>query len=286
MRRVEAPAKLTLSLRVLGTRADGYHELDAIVVPVTAPRDTLAIDERDDREVRLRVTGSDAAVPSDERNLVTRALRRAGRGADVVLHKVIPPGSGLGGGSSDAAAVLRAIGVDDLELAADVGSDVPACLVGRAVRVRGRGERVDPVTLGGALAVVVAVPPFAVATVAVYQAWDELGGPRASRELAPPPALDGIVDALVNDLEVAAARVEPRLRDFARELESVLGTSVLLAGSGSACWAVVADPDAARAGADRVGRQLGARAFAALDTTSPARAAAFPSEPVANGPVA
>src|ERR1044072_1826436 len=126
-------AKLTVSLRITGVRDDGYHLLDAEMVSLDLA-DGLAFSEGDD----LRVSGG--AVDAGDDNLVRRALRAVGRTAHVELVKRIPAGAGVGGGSSDAAAVFRWAGVDDLDLAASIGADVAFCVRGGRARVRGIGE--------------------------------------------------------------------------------------------------------------------------------------------------
>ena len=213
---MRALAKLTLGLRVTGVRADGYHELDAEMVTVD-----LADELRFEAGDELAVTGPAAdGVPIDG-NLVQRALGAVGRRARVRLHKVIPAGAGLGGGSADAAAVLRWAGVDDLAVAAALGADVPFCLVGGRARVRGIGEVVDPLPDQDRVFTLL-VPPLHVSTPAVYAAWDRLGGPTA----------DG-----PNDLEPAALAVEPRLAAARDELGDRTGAVPVLAGSG-ATWFV------------------------------------------------
>jgi 4-diphosphocytidyl-2-C-methyl-D-erythritol kinase len=209
---VRALAKLTLGLRVRGVRADGYHELDAEMVTVDLA-DELSFEEGDGFEV----TGPAAGGVPVEGNLVQRALAAVGRRARVRLHKVIPAGAGLGGGSADAAAVLRWAGVDDLAVAASLGADVPFCVVGGRARVRGAGEVVEPLP-DEDRAFTLLVPPLHVSTPAVYAAWDRLGGPTA----------DG-----PNDLEPAALAVEPRLVAARDELGERTGCVPVLAGSGS-----------------------------------------------------
>ena len=121
----------------------------------------------------------------DDSNLVRRALRaRSGGRRRVHVEKPIPAGGGLGGGSADAAAVLRWAGVDDLLVAARLGADVPFCLVGGRARVRGIGERVEPLPFVDRSFTLI-TPPLSVSTAAVYRAWDELGGPsgRARNDL-------------------------------------------------------------------------------------------------------
>ncbi len=150
------------------------------------------------------------------------------------------------------------------DAAAAVGSDVPFCLHGGPAWMRGRGERIEPLTLPEAVRVLVVVPPFAIGTAPVYRAWDDLGGPRSDRELPPPAALAGLVDVLANDLEPAAEHVEPQLRPFREALEAAAGAPALLAGSGSACWIPFEDPDAWRQAANRVESTLGSAVFLGL----------------------
>jgi 4-diphosphocytidyl-2-C-methyl-D-erythritol kinase len=222
MTTVVAPAKLTLTLRITGVRPDGYHLLDAEMISLDLV-DTLTFAEPEDAAVApLTVDGPFAdGVPTDERNLVVRALHLTGRRARVHVHKAIPHGGGLGGGSADAAAVLRWAGVDDLERAAAIGADVPFCLVGGRARVRGIGEIVEPLPLQPLLLTLV-MPPLQVSTPAAYRAWDDLGGPTA----------DG-----PNDLEPAALVVEPRLVRWRDRIAEASGSQPVLAGSG-ATWFV------------------------------------------------
>jgi 4-diphosphocytidyl-2-C-methyl-D-erythritol kinase len=208
-----APAKLTLSLRVTGVRPDGYHLIDAEMLTLDLA-DELEIADGDGLEV-VGATGLD--VPVDDDNLVRRALVAVGRRAHVRLTKRIPSGAGLGGGSADAAAVLRWAGCDDVDVAASLGGDVPFCLVGGRARVTGIGERVDPLPPVDRTFTLL-TPPFGVETAAVYRAWDALGGPKA----------DG-----PNDLEPAALVVEPRLQAYRDRLAEATGQVPMLAGSGS-----------------------------------------------------
>jgi 4-diphosphocytidyl-2-C-methyl-D-erythritol kinase len=209
---VVAAAKLTRSLRVTGVRADGYHLIDAEMVTVDLA-DTLTFSEGDGLEVR----GGTADVPVDDDNLVRQALHAIGRTAHVQLDKHIPSGAGLGGGSADAAAVLRWAGVTDLELALKLGADVPFCVMGGRARVTGVGEQVEPLPFEPHTFTLV-TPPIHCSTPAVYAAWDELGGPRA----------DG-----PNDLEPAALVVAPELARWRDDLADTIGQTPVLAGSGS-----------------------------------------------------
>ena len=206
-----AAAKLTLSLRVTGVRADGYHELDAEMVTLDLA-DTLIIGPGEGIEVVPLVD-----LPRFEPSLVSSALSAVGRSAFVRLEKRIPVGGGLGGGSADAAAVLRWAGVSDLDVALSLGADVPFCLVGGRARVRGVGEVVEALPFEERTFTLL-TPPFGVSTAAVYEAWDSLGGPTA----------DGL-----NDLEAAALVVEPRLAQWRDLLGDATGRTPVLAGSGS-----------------------------------------------------
>jgi 4-diphosphocytidyl-2-C-methyl-D-erythritol kinase len=208
----QAPAKLTLSLRITGVRADGYHLLEAEMVTVDLA-DTLTFGEGDGVEY------VGMAAPSDD--LVTRALAAVGRRAHVRVRKRIPPGAGLGGGSADAAAVLRWAGCHDPAVAVSLGADVPFCVVGGRARVRGVGEVVEPLPYVERVFTLL-VPPFGCATPAVYAAWDAMGGPRGAHG---------------NDLEPAALAVEPRLASWRDALADATGRVPRLAGSG-ATWFV------------------------------------------------
>ena len=224
---MRALAKLTLSLRVVGRRDDGYHLLDAEMVTIDLA-DTLTLAAGDD----LTVIGPAAAgVPTDDTNLVRRALRSVGRTAAVRLTKRIPAGGGLGGGSADAAAVLRWARCDDIAAAARLGADVPFCLVGGRARVTGVGEVIEPLSPDDA-AYTLVIPPLSVSTVAAYRAWDDLGGPRA----------DG-----PNDLEPAALTVEPRLARWRDRLAEAAGRRPTLAGSGATWFVEGSHPDVAEA---------------------------------------
>jgi 4-diphosphocytidyl-2-C-methyl-D-erythritol kinase len=224
-----APAKLTLSLRVTGVRPDGYHLINAEMVSLDL-HDTLRIGPGDGLEVVDADTGAVHPVGAGDDNLVRRALALVGRSAHVRLEKRIPAGAGLGGGSSDAAAVLRWAGFDDLEAAARIGADVAFCLVGGRARVRGIGELVEPLA-PVARTLTLWTPPFGCSTPAVYRAWDDMGGP---------------VGEHGNDLEAAALAVEPRLGEWRDRLHDVSGQRPRLAGSGSTWFVEGAHPGEGR----------------------------------------
>jgi 4-diphosphocytidyl-2-C-methyl-D-erythritol kinase len=219
---VTAPAKLTWSLRITGVRNDGFHLIDAEMVSLSL-HDVVTIDPDG---AGLEASGPYAdGVPLDDSNLVARALDLAGRTASVSIDKHIPHGGGLGGGSTDAAAVLRWAGFgtapEHLATACRIGADIAFCLVGGRARVSGIGEVVEPLPHTDRRVTLV-IPPLRVSTPAAYRAWDELGGPTA----------DG-----PNDLEPAALLVEPGLARWRDLIGDATGTTPVLAGSG-ATWFV------------------------------------------------
>jgi 4-diphosphocytidyl-2-C-methyl-D-erythritol kinase len=220
--RVEhARAKLTLSLRVTGRRDDGYHLLESEMVTLDLA-DALLFGPGNGVElVPLVRTGR------FEPTLVTRALDAVGRQAFVRLEKRIPVGGGLGGGSADAAAVLRWADCSDLDVAVSLGADVPFCLVGGRAMVRGVGDEIEPLPFERQVFTLV-TPPLAVSTAAVYSKWDELGGPMGENG---------------NDLEPAALAVEPRLAVWRDQLGHATGRTPRLAGSGSTWFVEGAFPD-------------------------------------------
>ena len=136
-----APAKLTLSLQVTGTRDDGYHLIDAEMVTLDIA-DVLTVTPG---EQGLSFDGPQAQGLTDsDDNLVSRALRQCGKQARVHVQKNIPHGGGLGGGSADAAAIFRWANYQDLEAASRIGADIPFCMIGGRARVRGIGEIIEP----------------------------------------------------------------------------------------------------------------------------------------------
>jgi 4-diphosphocytidyl-2-C-methyl-D-erythritol kinase len=233
--RLAAPAKLTLSLRVLGRRPDGYHDLAAEMVSVDLA-DTLEIDPDGDG---LVVEADDilaGSVDTGPDNLVRRALSAVSRRAGVRLVKRIPVGGGLGGGSTDAAAVLRWAGCADFEVAASLGADVPFCLAGGRAEVAGIGERVSSLPFEHREFVLL-VPPFGVDTGAVYAAWDALG----------------VIGGGPNELTGAALDVRPDLAHWRECLADATGRTPLLAGSGSTWFVEGSRAELGVGGLDRLG---------------------------------
>ena len=210
-----APAKLTTSLRVVGLRDDGYHLIDAEMVSLDVG-DTITIDQEGPDGV-VFVNQFDEHVDIGPGDLVSRALEIVQRRGAVTVRKVIPPGAGLGGGSSDAAAILHWAGMTDANVAAGLGADVAFCVLGGRVRVQGIGELLTPLPFEQRTFTLL-TPPVMCSTPAVYRAWDELGGPTGEWG---------------NDLEPAALVVAPELVHWRDELHSATGERPRLAGSGS-----------------------------------------------------
>lgn len=208
-----APAKLTWYLEVTGVRANGYHELRSEMTTLGLA-DELLIDPAGDSLTIL----DGPSVPLNETNLIARALAVLNRRAGVVLTKRSPVGGGLGGGSADAAAILRWGGGVADGVALQLGGDVPFCQRGGRALVTGVGEFIEPLP-PLVRDVTLFLPPFSLATPAVYRAYDELvaSGQRPSGR---------------NHLEIPARAVEPRLDAVMAWANATFGP-VHLAGSGS-----------------------------------------------------
>ncbi len=264
---VLAPAKLNLFLEVLGRRPDGYHEIETVMVAISLC-DTLTIQDEPTGVLRLRC--NDPTLPVGAENLVIRAadrLREATgcrRGADIELIKAIPAQAGLAGGSSDAAATLA--GLDQLwglglapeqkdALAAEVGSDVPFFNHLPAAVCRGRGERVEPVSLDREYHFVLICPPLGVSTADVYRRVVPPEEPRAAGEIL--AALERgetteLGRSLFNRLQPVAEAIRPeliRVRDALADLGPLLDGSAM-SGSGSAYYGLCRDRTAARHAAE------------------------------------
>lgn len=237
-------AKVNRTLRVLGKRPDGFHELDTVFQTVDLTEEIHFL-EREDGKLALTVEGAD--LPATEENLVLRAARAllagAGvmRGADIHLSKKIPIGGGLGGGSSNAAATLRGLSAlwkltateaDLYALAASLGSDVPFFLVGGRVRGCGRGEVLNPLADGPEEWVLLVFPPFSLSTAEVY-------GRLKTRSLTGSPSATKVSGSETgggpegNDLEQAAESLRGELRRIRSALAGAGARSARLSGSGS-----------------------------------------------------
>jgi 4-diphosphocytidyl-2-C-methyl-D-erythritol kinase len=261
----QAPAKVNLDLRVTGRRPDGYHELDSVVAfAACADRLTFAPDRQLALELKGLFAAALAGVPD---NLVLRAARRladhAGRPPQVriTLDKRIPVAAGLGGGSADAAATLRGLcrlwglgltTADLLPLALELGADVPVCLRARPARMRGIGERIEPVELPE-LDLVLANPHCAVSTAQVFAGLGAIAPPGTPD----PPMPTGRAELLAwlrargNHLETPARRLAPPIGEVIEALAAQPGCRLArMSGSGATCFGLFDDqPAAAQAAA-------------------------------------
>lgn len=270
VRREPAPAKLNLDLLVTGRRADGYHELDSLVA-FAELGDELSFELAPDG-IRLEVDGPFAAeLPAASGNLVHRAARHLAEtmgvteGARITLTKRLPVASGIGGGSADAAAALRGLrqlwrlGIDDAalrELGLILGADIPVCLHGASARMRGIGERLDPVRGLPALDLVLVNPRLPLSTAEVFRALRLEAGRGRSEGLPVRPSMPAFVAWLQrtrNDLQAPACTLLPAIGEVLETLAGDQGCWLArMSGSGPTCFGIFADAAAAAAAAGRI----------------------------------
>ena len=264
---VIAPAKINLSLRVLGRRSDDFHEIETFIAPISLC-DEIKIDRRPNKQ-KIAFRCDDPSVPKGEDNIVVRAAKvffeetKVSSGVSIVLKKRIPHGAGLGGGSSDAASTLLAL--NELfetnlpsealaKMAETIGSDVPFFIFQSAAVCKGRGELVSPTTLREQLSVLLLKPEFGVPTQWAYSRW------RDSREIPGVSygAQQFTQQSFINDLERPVFEKFVFLAQLKMWLLKQPEVAVaLMSGSGSTVFAVIPD----NAAID----QLATRAKAELD---------------------
>jgi 4-diphosphocytidyl-2-C-methyl-D-erythritol kinase len=253
-----APAKINVYLRIVGRRPDGYHILDSLMVPISLYDEiSIAVESGAPHAARPRIelvlSCDDPTVPGDETNLASKAAallcQEVGLQAHIVmhLHKRIPAGAGLGGGSSNAATVLKslnallALGLTEkrlCQIGARLGADVPFFIQCRPACIAGIGDIVTTVPPLPALWIVLVVPPFAVSTPWAYRRFDELppAGPPSAQPWQlttgqwPPHAL------LRNDLEHAVLPAYPPIAALKEALLRLGAEGTLMSGSGSAVF--------------------------------------------------
>jgi len=245
-----APAKINLTLHVTGQRDDGYHLLDSLVVFADVGDDLIL---SEGPEMRLAVSGPfSEGVPEDDRNLVWKAARAADWTGKIELTKNLPHGAGIGGGSSDAAAVLRALFGDDarqgigLEKTLGLGADVPVCMHAGPQRMQGIGEQLTRIWPVPRLHLVLVNPGCHVPTPHVFRALQN----RDNAPMATCGAWQDVAEFIGwlsqqrNDLEAPAIAVEPVIGDVLKELHSQQTCQLArMSGSGATCFGVF--PDAA-----------------------------------------
>lgn len=246
-----AYAKINLALHVRQRRADGYHQIESLFA-FAEDGDRLTAETREDGAISLTIDGPFAlGLESGPDNLVVRAaeaLRSAcgvTAGADIRLTKNLPIASGIGGGSADAAAALRLLSrlwnLDPdhdrlLRIAAEIGSDVPACLVSRTLVGTGRGEELDLRDIAGlaGMPLLLVNPGRALSTAAVFAAWDQ-----RDRGALHVGDLDQLLADARNDLQAPAIALVPEIADILAELRKADGLRLArMSGSGATCFAL------------------------------------------------
>jgi 4-diphosphocytidyl-2-C-methyl-D-erythritol kinase len=286
-----APGKVNLGLRILGRRPDGYHRLESLFLPIDLA-DAVELTLRSAPGVELALAGDAGGLPGGDENLAVRAARAfleaAGRreGVAIWLEKHLPAPGGLGGGSSDAGAVLR--GLSELlpgavpperlhALALGLGADVPFFLAPAPALVGGIGEEILPLAGVPSLSLLLAHPGVPLATAAVFAAYDaetsltrSEAGPSirallALREEAGRARAGPLGTALralaVNDLEPAASRLCPAVLELHEEIEATGALAVSLSGSGPTVFGVFPDAHAAGEAQRRIARRPGLRTW-------------------------
>jgi 4-diphosphocytidyl-2-C-methyl-D-erythritol kinase len=263
---VPAPAKINLTLHVVGRRADGYHLLDSLVA-FASLHDMVRAEPAENLTLRTEgPTAADLAGLAADDNLVLHAARQlaevaalARPGAALTLHKSLPVAGGIGGGSADAAAALRALarlwrldmGEARLaELALSLGADLPVCLMSRPAFMSGIGEGLAPAPALPPLGILLANPRIALPTAAVFRALAGRFGrssPIAYRAGDRDSLLAGLKGGR-NDLEAPARRLAPAIGDVLEALDALPGARLArMSGSGATCFALFDDETAARA---------------------------------------
>lgn len=267
---VRSYAKVNLSLDVLGKRPDGYHAIESVMQTISL-HDTLTLTLG---KPGIRVTCDMPRIPTDESNLAHKAaalfFARVGiePALDIHIEKRIPPEAGLGGGSSNAAAVLRALGCDCLlftdhcslsDLAAMVGSDVPFFLVGGTALVRGRGEIVEILPDLKPWWLVIVKPPFGVSTAWAYQRLDEMNPPGKQmttseriRKCIEEEGCRELPRLLSNDLDLPVIERHPKIGYLKEALIEAGASASLMCGSGSAVFGLFESEESAREASGRL----------------------------------
>ncbi len=273
---VFSPAKINLYLNILGKRADGYHDLETVMVPVAFGDEiTLQL-----RKTSITLECDNPNLPTDDTNLAMRAAKLLAQsfgveqGVKISLQKRTPLAAGLGGGSSNAASVLT--GLNRLwnidappgrlgELAVSMGSDINFFLSGGAAVCRGRGERVEPIPCKLSASVLLVNPGFGISTKWAYESWARL----ASRLTAKPPEvsllvhalaggdLEGVARLLYNALEVPSVGKFPVLELMKKAMRDGGAVGALMSGSGATVFGLFADAKAAEAASAQIREEFG-----------------------------
>ncbi|MFA6000948.1 MAG: 4-(cytidine 5'-diphospho)-2-C-methyl-D-erythritol kinase [Thermoleophilia bacterium] len=273
---VRAPAKINLWLHVGPLEADGFHPVCSLMDRVTIA-DTLQARRAPDEGMRLSVYGMDNDAPQE--NLVMRAARALEQAAgkrmdvDIDLTKKIPVAAGLGGGSSDAAAILKLLvflfeldihETKLMEIAGVLGSDVPFFMTSGPQLAEGKGDILMPVRFGFDYAVVIVNPGIRLSTADVYQLYDETAGASretfanhvewAHEEIGRLDSLDALVNQMHNDLESPARSLCPEIDGIEQGLRASGAAAVLVSGSGPSVFGVYEDSETASRACEKLGK--------------------------------
>ena len=280
--KIRAPAKVNLFLRVVGTRRDGYHLIDTLIVPVSL-YDVIEIrrvpaQPQQTSNPRITITCDDPTVPLGQENLAYRAaqllLAKLDRRTNIDIHiqKRIPIGAGLGGGSTDAAATL--VGLNRLfnlklsaarleRLALRLGTDVPFFIRAHPARAHGIGEVLRPVRVLAVFWLVILYPGFPVTTAWVYRNLPKkLTKPTSGNSIRISlKRFDRLADVLVNDLESVTLERYPKIRSLKEKLLREGAAGGLMTGSGSAVFGVFGSKGLAQRAFDRLRTEEGVQAY-------------------------
>lgn len=276
--KIFSPAKINLYLRILGKRPDGYHELETVMLPLDfGDQITLQL-----RKTDLTLECDNPDLPTNDSNLALGAAKllvtRCGaeHGAKIMLRKNTPLAAGLGGGSSNAAAVF--LGLKQLwglhlndsllhELAASMGSDINFFMAGGAALCRGRGEQIEPVSCKFTGTILLVNPGFGISTKWAYESWARANA--ASRLTVNPPEvslllralaeddLTGISQGLFNSLEAPSLKKFPVLDLIKKALRASGAAGALMSGSGATVFGLFANAKAAEQSALQIREQFG-----------------------------
>tara|TARA_B100001093_G_scaffold70786_1_gene61310 strand:- start:1161 stop:2009 length:849 start_codon:yes stop_codon:yes gene_type:complete len=259
-----APAKLNLCLHVTGLREDGYHLLDSLVMQVDVG-DKIWADPQD--RLTLSISGPFGKdIPPGPENLVLKAasLMSKDKGAAIQLEKNLPPAAGIGGGSSDAAATVRALCAlwqlpqPDLQSLASLGSDIPVCMSAQLTRMRGVGEKLDYWGVPPELTFVLINPRAEVSTPCVFTALEKKSNSAIEKDMPNPSDLDAWLlwlNAQRNDLELPAISLAPVILDVLEALNALPEARLVrMSGSGATCFAIMNDRQSAKAATEYLQR--------------------------------
>lgn len=252
---VKAPAKINLSLDILGKRSDGYHEIEMVMTTIDlADRLELVLLEED----RIEVTSHSRYVPDDQRNLAYQAANllkkkfQIQQGVRISIDKAIPVAAGLAGGSSDAAATLKGLNqiwglhlsTDELaQIGSEIGSDVSFCVHGGTALAQGRGEKISPLPTPPNCWVILAKPEIGVSTAEIYKNVNmkNIVHPNTKGMIAAlnEQSYEGICNQLGNALEDVTLKMYPEVALIKEQMEKFGADAVLMSGSGPTVFGLV-----------------------------------------------